>query len=346
MDIFIVFLSVIQCRVYIRFTIIESMLALFPSLLALLKITDTWHLMLCALLFAHATPRASLKYFFSVVLIHPRILPAPILSITHHSSVSFLWVFFFFSSFSQIGFVWLLVMCIASRCYLVAAIVYENFNYLPAPPAAYPISVFGPQSINVLDHNLLPAYDLPKYSAFGGQFISPTSFIGTVKSPADNFDDTLLGYYHNGRYLKQYFVMENDFDDLNGLNNFLNRLGPFVPNSYNIPAASSQPNLGFPAISPAPPPPQPSYSALQTAPQTFTNSPSINGLFQSARSSAVPVQLGSGSLGYIRLPNGAVFLGSGSLGYVNDQQKVNQLSEIQSRQSPQASPVTFGEAPR
>lgn len=223
------------------------------------------------------------------------------------------------------------------------AIVYENtINLLPAPPAAYPISVIGPQSINVLDHNLLPAFDLPKYTAFGGPFISPASFIGTVKSPADHYDDALLGYYHNGRLLKQYFVMEDNFDDLNGLNGFLNRFGPYVPANFNVPAASSQPNLGFPSFAQA----QPPSPALQTAPQTFTNNAPINSLYQNARTQAVPVQLGSGSLGYIRLPNGAVYLGSGSLGYINDRQKVTQLNEIQSRQSPQASPVTFGEVPR
>lgn len=75
MDIFIVFLSVIQCRVYIRFTIIKSMLALFcHRLLGLLKITYTCYLMLCGWPFEHAY---SLKYFFAVMLIHPRILPAP-----------------------------------------------------------------------------------------------------------------------------------------------------------------------------------------------------------------------------------------------------------------------------
>lgn len=155
--------------------------------------------------------------------------------------------------------------------------------------------------------------------------------------------------------------MEDNFDDLNGLNSYLNRFGPYVPTNFNVQSASSQPNLGFPSIPTQqnlgfaqqnfgypsirsqPLPPQPTQ---QTAPQTFTNNQPETALFQSTRAQPVPVQLGSGSLGYIRLPNGAVYLGSGSLGYVNDQQKVNQLSEIQGRQSPQASPVTFGEAPR
>lgn len=257
-------------------------------------------------------------------------------------------------SLVQIATVWILIISIASQCYSVVAIVYENYNFLPAPPAAaYPISVLGPHSINVLDHNLLPAFDLPKYSSYGPQILSPTSFIGTVKSPADNFHDAILGYYHNGRLLKQYFVMEDNFDDLNGLNGYLNRFGPYVPTNFNVQAASAQPNLGFPSIPSQTYQPQTyqpqSWSqqpTLQTAPQTFSNNQPEPSLFQNTRSQAVPVQLGSGSLGYIRLPNGAVYLGSGSLGYVNDQQKNNQLSEIQGRQSPQASPVTFGEAPR
>lgn len=229
---------------------------------------------------------------------------------------------------------WVFVVFIASQCGSVAGIIYPNLNFLPTTQP-FPISILDPQSVSVIDHNLLHSNGLAKYTAYGAPIFPSTSFFGSVKSPSDIFDDTLLGYYHNGRHLKQYFVMEDNLEDLNGLNNFLNQFNPYVPPAYNIPA-SRQPNLGFPSISPA-------TTASTTS---FSSSSQVNDFYTNPRSLSIPVQLGSGSLGYIRLPNGAIYLGSGSLGYVNDRQKSNELNEIQNRQSPQASPLTFGETPR
>lgn len=225
------------------------------------------------------------------------------------------------------------------------AILYQNIEVLPSPsplPVSFWSSVNSPSVLTGYEHNgLLPSNDISKLNSYGTDYYHPQilqTTYGTIKSPADVIDEQLYGYYHNGRLLKQYFVAEENVDDINALNSFLSRFMPFVPpSSYNVPA-SKLPNLGFPSSTP-----QPAASTYPNLPQTY----SINDLFAAQpRISAVPVQLGSGSLGYVRLPNGAVFLGSGSLGYSNEQIKAEQLNQVRNRQSPQASPVTFGETPR
>lgn len=57
-----------------------------------------------------------------------------------------------------------------------------------------------------------------------------------------------------------------------------------------------------------------------------------------------PVALGSGGLGFIRLPNGDVYLGSGSLGYVSHKDHYDNVIEISSRRqkSHPRGPTTFG----
>lgn len=221
------------------------------------------------------------------------------------------------------------------------SILYQNIEVLPqATPL--PISVWGSVHTTVLpgyENNFVTSNDLTKLGGYGTDYYHPQvlqTTYGTVKSPSDALDDQLYGYYHNGRLLKQYFVAEENIDDINALNSFLSRFMPFVPTNYNVPA-SKLPNLGFPT---ATPPPTLPTNPLPPNPYTFNN------LYPIPRISTVPVQLGSGSLGYVRLPNGAVYLGSGSLGYTNDRIKSEELQEVRSRQSPQASPVTFGETPR
>lgn len=57
-----------------------------------------------------------------------------------------------------------------------------------------------------------------------------------------------------------------------------------------------------------------------------------------------PVALGSGSLGFIRLPTGEIYLGSGSLGYVSHKDHYDNVIEISSRRqkSHPRGPTTFG----
>lgn len=59
-----------------------------------------------------------------------------------------------------------------------------------------------------------------------------------------------------------------------------------------------------------------------------------------------PIALGSGSLGFIRLPNGDVYLGSGSLGYISHKDHYDNVIEISSRRQKAhpRGPTTFGHA--
>lgn len=231
---------------------------------------------------------------------------------------------------------------------LVNAILYPNIGVLPTEPSL-PITFLDPVNTPVFpsyDSNLVTTNDLNKFTGFGPTYYTPqtlSTVYGTVKTPNDYFND--YSYYHNGRFLKQYFVAEENVDDINALNSFLSRFMPFVPANYNVQPASKLPNLGFPTVTPSPQPP--------TIPNNpFNNFYSINAIDPLARGApqpiqpVQPIQLGSGSLGYVRLPNGAVYLGSGSLGYTNDRIKADELNEVRNRQSPQASPLTFGETPR
>lgn len=221
------------------------------------------------------------------------------------------------------------------KCNLAAGILYQNIDVgllpssSPLPLPLWDVNAINHPSLTALDHSLLNSNDFNKFSTFG---YPTTTLYGTVKAPSDLLDNSLLNYYHNGRFLKQYFVMEDNFDDLNELNNFLGRYMPFVPANYNVPPASSRPNLGFPIESQQPPPTQ-----------SISN---LNYFSLPQRQSPVPIQLGSGSLGFIRAPNGGIYLGSGSLGYIDDKTKFLQLNEARNRQSPQASPTHFGETPR
>ncbi|XP_031617229.1 uncharacterized protein LOC116337069 [Contarinia nasturtii] len=230
------------------------------------------------------------------------------------------------------------IFAVGAVCHInfVNAILYQNIDVLPSANPL-PISFLHPSNSPVLagftDNNLVTTNDYQKFNHFG--YYNPqtlSTIYPTVKSPNDVFDDSLYGYYHNGRFLKQYFVSEENVDDINALNSFLSRFMPFVPANYNVPA-SKLPNLGFPTI-PTIPTSSPTV-AIQNNP--INDFYSIN----SVRVAPLPVQLGSGSLGYVRLPNGAVYLGSGSLGYTNERLKTDELNEVRNRQSPQASPLHF-----
>lgn len=193
-------------------------------------------------------------------------------------------------------------------CHRNEAIIFPNIDQSVTPLSLPLLQAFGPTlSSNDLSdfdafHNKLNGISFP--GSYTNTFVYPS-----VGPPANaiTFSNDLPSYYHNGRILKQYLVMEDNYDDLNGLENYLSRFNPYVPQNINSNGAG--------------------------------------GFFPQERNAPVPVQLGSGSLGYLRLANGAVYLGSGSLGYTNGPQKTVELNDIRSRQSPKASPLTFGEAP-
>lgn len=179
---------------------------------------------------------------------------------------------------------WIFAVGAVLHINLVNAILYQNIELpkatpLPIPGINYWDSLNAP-ILSPYDNNLVTSNDLSKLTAYGTTYFHPQTLAtvyGTVKSPNDVIDE--YGYYHHdGRFLKQYFVAEENIDDINALNSFLSRFMPYVPHNYNVPA-SKLPNLGFPTI--APPPSAP----------PIQNNP-LNGYYSFPRIPAVPVQLG------------------------------------------------------
>lgn len=132
--------------------------------------------------------------------------------------------------------------------------------------------------------------------------------------------------------------MEDGLDD-NTVDGYLGNLGnnpflPFTPTNYNAVSGQFRQNLGFPAVADAAS--NAAILAQKVQPTQSTSAP---------QNRNAPLQLGSGSLGYLRLSNGAVYLGSGSLGYVNDRQRANEIQDARNRQSPGPSTLTFGQSP-
>lgn len=137
-------------------------------------------------------------------------------------------------------------------------------------------------------------------------------------------------------------VMENHDDD-NSLDSFLqdpinrNAYVPYLPH-LNFNRGNNRPNLGFPSAADV------ATAAQQTARLTAAGP---NGAVARAASSVgSQIAVGSGSLGFVRHANGAVYLGSGSLGYNNEQQRISAVQEIRNRQSPAPSPLSFGHSPQ
>lgn len=246
----------------------------------------------------------------------------------------------------------------------VDAILYESTDshLLPLPILDSIHSNFFHPGLSGFEHNFDQVRHLSKYPEitsplYSHQYSNPVYFgngfkpLTTVKSPSDLLIDdieSLQSYFHNGRFLKQYFVTEDNIDDLNthnSLNTYVNRFVPFVPSNFNIVSASKAPNFGFPTL----PNPTVPTAAASSAASPFINprftQPSVLINKLTPQFSARPIQLGSGSLGVLRLPNGAVYLGSGSLGYTNDIQKANEVSDVRNRQSPGAGPLSFGKTP-
>lgn len=131
--------------------------------------------------------------------------------------------------------------------------------------------------------------------------------------------------------------MENHDDD-NSLDSFLNdpinrnAYVPYLPHlNFN---RDNRPNLGFPV-------------GEASAQQNSAAAARLNSAATTTARASVGSQIavGSGSLGFVRHANGAVYLGSGSLGYNNEQQRISAVQEIRNRQSPAPSPLSFGHSP-
>lgn len=172
----------------------------------------------------------------------------------------------------------------------------------------------------------------------------------TVKSPSDLLLDdlsSLQSYLHNGRVLKQYFVAEDNVDDLNTHNSleaYVPRFVPFIPSKFNFVSASKAPNLGFPTVTNPTVSPTPATVSIPFINPRFTQ-PSVAITKLHPQFALRPIQIGSGGLGVLKLPNGQVYLGSGSYSYTNDEQKANEINDVRNRQSPGPGPLTFGKTP-
>ncbi|XP_017844799.1 uncharacterized protein LOC108601408 [Drosophila busckii] len=134
-------------------------------------------------------------------------------------------------------------------------------------------------------------------------------------------------YVANGRQLKQYAVIElidNDID---------NMPQPFLSSSSFNRFRSQPTTTGLQVDSRA--------TALVREQQQL----SIQPRFQSNAASTDAIALGSGGLGYIRLPNGNVYLGSGSLGYISGQQVKQAHLDARTRSEFTSDALHFGHGP-
>ncbi|KAL7742107.1 hypothetical protein ACLKA6_018352 [Drosophila palustris] len=140
-------------------------------------------------------------------------------------------------------------------------------------------------------------------------------------------------YVANGRQLKQYAVIEIIDNDINEnpapflSSNFFDRYRAHVGSSGTGATGS-----GLQLDSRA--------NALVLEQQAL----SVQPRFQSQGQSDA-IALGSGGLGYIRLPNGNVYLGSGSLGYISGQQRVASVLDARTRSEDTSDALHFGHGP-
>lgn len=118
-------------------------------------------------------------------------------------------------------------------------------------------------------------------------------------------------YLVNGRFVKQYAVMEH------------------IPNDVAYPSDLFAPFFvdGFNGI------------------DGTSNNYLDGGIFHHHLPLQDGITLGSGSLGYIQLDNGEIFLGSGSLGFISTKERNLQILQARMRKSPPPGPFSFGSAP-
>lgn len=138
------------------------------------------------------------------------------------------------------------------------------------------------------------------------------------------YDFETIYISQDGRYVKQYSVHERHHDDHPEPTNFK------PSQSVNMRAIPLQ----FPRFY---------INANNVAqPRNFNPSSPPSQTFLSHNHG--PVALGSGSLGFIQLPNGDVYLGSGSLGYISHKEHYDTTVEHHNRRMrphPRG-PLTFG----
>ncbi|XP_037959928.1 uncharacterized protein LOC119689220 [Teleopsis dalmanni] len=139
-------------------------------------------------------------------------------------------------------------------------------------------------------------------------------------------------YVVNGRQLKQYAVIEIIDNDIE------QSVQPFLSGpTYDLNRARIGAS-GTGALSPLP-----STQGLQIGSRSSALLVEQQRVEQPTQSVDDPITLGSGGLGYVRLPNGNVYLGSGSLGYISAQQRSRFVMDARTRTGANApSPLHFG----
>ncbi|XP_063701367.1 uncharacterized protein LOC134831545 [Culicoides brevitarsis] len=156
--------------------------------------------------------------------------------------------------------------------------------------------------------------------------IDHTLAYGLLGNSIDPLEAYISG--KDGRILKQYEVFENHGEpDIYNLDTNLQQtsLSPFfystIANQLLDPYIFNGKGIGY----------GPSISNLPTIKSQLTKSHG-------------PIALGSGALGYIRLPSGAVYLGSGSLGYISHKEHHDSLTSIHERRKIASipGPLSFG----
>lgn len=179
----------------------------------------------------------------------------------------------------------------------------------PSAPGRFPAGPLQPQPLRV---------------PFGQQAIYK---IGNGIGPDGDF------YVVNGRQLKQYAVVEYVDNDIS------QDTKPFLSQSFlnNYRALVGASGTG--AIAPLP-------SAMQldsTANAILREQQRL--AFRGATSRGDTIALGSGGIGFVRLPDGSVTLGSGSLNFVTGQQHLADLRNARTRSESQRDPLHFGHGP-
>ncbi|XP_053958437.1 uncharacterized protein LOC128863343 [Anastrepha ludens] len=140
-------------------------------------------------------------------------------------------------------------------------------------------------------------------------------------------------YVVNGRQLKQYAVVEFVDNDISqDTKPFLSQ--SFV-NNYRAQVGAS----GTGAIAPLP-----SAMQLDTTANAILRE-QLRLAQQGGRPRGDTIALGSGGIGFVRLPDGTVSLGSGSLNFVTTQQHLADLRNARTRSESQRDPLHFGHGP-
>ncbi|XP_059616474.1 uncharacterized protein LOC132261603 [Phlebotomus argentipes] len=200
-----------------------------------------------------------------------------------------------------------------------------NEGFAPVTPTSYsphrvlPTLVDKPLPIaiytnNVQDHySHLNSYLPPPPPTAPANLYFPPAII----SPTSNGLDDEEYYHHEGRLLKQYLVREEIYD---------------YPAPEDTNPLRANPLAQLPA------------RYANQIPYLVSSNLLVDHPFKPDRlhKNHGPIALGSGSLGYIQLPNGVFFLGSGSLGYISQKQYYDSLTPARVRQLQVPGPLTFG----